>query len=190
MGISKLFWLLHAFGAIPVKDSDGGDLKWLGAIVENVDRPEQGVDWRPPGLTLIENQDWESVPINDAKVYLEMVRKWSLKVKLAKCIGVDIDNNGRVVNDVYKKKIVAYRMYNDQKTLEKMLNTDNHRATIIRQLSSVLKNRWLVVGFLVAIPGDSLKVTGAVKTSQGERHTDKVHEENLSGAIRAEKINR
>jgi hypothetical protein len=149
---SKPFWLLHALGPLAVSELDGGDLKWLGAIVEDINSPMQKVDWRPSGLPLKEHEHWESVPINDAQVLIERASSWSVKANLAKSIGIDIDRSGRVKKNVSKQKIVSYRLLNDEEILKQMLDTDNHRAKVMPQLSRLTTKRWFIVGFLVAKP--------------------------------------
>jgi len=147
---SKPFWLLHALGPVPVSESNGGDLKWLGAIVEDINSPMQKVDWRPSGLPLKEHENWESVPINDVQVLIERASSWAVKANLAKSIGIDIDRSGRVKKNASKQKIVAYRLLNDEEILKQMLDTDNHRAKVMPQLSRLATKRWFIVGFLVA----------------------------------------
>ncbi|KAJ5948188.1 hypothetical protein N7466_001203 [Penicillium verhagenii] len=151
---NKPFWLLHALGPLAVSDSDGGDLKWLGAIVEDISNPMQKVDWRPSGLELKEDVDWKAVPINGVQVLLERASSWSLKAKLAKSIGVEIDESGRVQRNASKRRVVGYRLFNEEDALQRLLDADNHRAKIMPQLSRLTTKRWLIVGFLVAKPAE------------------------------------
>ncbi|KAI1275145.1 hypothetical protein F5Y07DRAFT_370622 [Xylaria sp. FL0933] len=180
---NKPFWLLHALGPVPVSESNGGDLKWLGAVVEDINSPMQKVDWRPSGLLLEEHEHWESVPINEVQVLIDRASSWSVKADLAKSIGINIDRNGRVKKNASKQKIVAYRLLNDEDILQKMLDTDNHRAKVMPQISRLATKRWFIVGYLVAKPADKGHDTNPLPEDEPDASVDDAVEDSVTEGV-------
>ena len=151
--IKNQFWLLHAVGGpIPTNEANGGDLEWLGAIVKDINDPRTEFDPRPESVTLADWKDYHQVPMNDFSVILQRMTGVGLKVKLANAIGVDVDVNGNTTNQAQRKQVVCYKLLNEKKVLEKILDADNYRDKITKAVSSIRTTRWFVAGYLVAKP--------------------------------------
>ncbi|CZR60722.1 uncharacterized protein PAC_10618 [Phialocephala subalpina] len=164
----KLYHLLHTAKPLRIKEADRGDLKWLGAIVENIDDPADNVDFRPSEYPLIEDTNWSSIELRDFEVSVMKKASMSLQLKLANTLDINIESNGEFSKTAAKKKVVAYTLMGYDKFLNKLLGINGYRTELLPHLSAWSTARWFVTGYLVAIPVESENEKEGEKEGEGE----------------------